>query len=373
MNTQLPEFSVSDFVAVFNQSIVYAFPLVTITGELANLRVSKNRWVYFDLKDDEASVKFFGTVYQLPGPLEDGMVLSVTGTPQLHARFGFSVNVQNIQLAGEGTIKKAAKLLEAKLQKEGLFGAKRKRPLPYPPKRIGLITSGESAAYADFCKILKARWTDLEILLHDVQVQGQDAPTQIVGALEYFNAHASEVDVIVITRGGGSADDLQAFSTELVTRAVAGSRTPTLVAIGHEVDISLAEMAADQRASTPSNAAELLTPDKKQQLELLDSSARNLKSAIIDRINSAKRELTLAAERMTLQITQNISSHQNKLAEQKRLLELLSPEAALKRGYALVKLGAKFVNKQTVKVGDEVTIILQAQELRATIKSAKER
>ncbi len=150
------ELSVSDFVELLNQTLDYAYSGVVIVGELANLRVSKNRWVYFDLKDAESTVKFFGTVYQLPGPLEDGMILKVRGQPRLHNLYGFSVNVQSMRPAGEGTIKRAAELLQAKLTTEGLFDDSRKRPLPYPPVRIGLIASRQSAAYADFIKILIA-------------------------------------------------------------------------------------------------------------------------------------------------------------------------------------------------------------------------
>jgi exodeoxyribonuclease VII large subunit len=117
----------TDFVALLNQTLEYAYPSVTIEGELANFRVSKNRWVYFDLKDDYSSVKFFGTVYALPGPLEEGMLLRVTGSPRLHQLYGFSVNVSNIALSGEGTLRKAFDLLQAKLTAEGLFDAERKR------------------------------------------------------------------------------------------------------------------------------------------------------------------------------------------------------------------------------------------------------
>ncbi|HMH30993.1 MAG TPA: exodeoxyribonuclease VII large subunit, partial [Methylomirabilota bacterium] len=265
------ELGVSEFVALLNKTLEYAYPNVTIIGELANLRVSKNRWVYFDLKDELSTVKFFGTVYQLPGPLEDGMLLKVKGTPKLHNLYGFSVNVQSIQPAGEGSIRRAADLLKAKLAKEGLFDDSRKRALPYPPQRIGLVTSKQSAAYADFIKIINARWQGVNIELIDVQVQGEPAPAQIAAAIDQFNAQAEPPEVLILIRGGGSAEDLAAFSSEIVTRAVVASRTPTLVAIGHEVDLSLAELAADQRASTPSNAAELLVPDRKGTLEALQA------------------------------------------------------------------------------------------------------
>jgi len=143
------ELGVSDFVALLNQTLEYAYPGVVITGELANFRVSKNKWVYFDLKDEQASVKFFGSVYNLPGPLEDGMLLKVRGQPRLHPLYGFSVTISSIRPAGEGTIKRAAALLQAKLAAEGLFDEARKRPLPYPPARIGLLRSTRERRFGE--------------------------------------------------------------------------------------------------------------------------------------------------------------------------------------------------------------------------------
>lgn len=240
-------FTPTDFVAVFNQTIEHVYPVVTIEGELANFKVSRNAWVYFDIKDDLASIKFFGSVYSLPGPLEDGLKLRVVGAPRLHPQFGFSITFQSIQPVGEGAVKKAADLLRDKLEAEGLFAPERKRPLPEIPRRIGLVTAEASAACADFIKILGERWGGLEILLVDVLVQGAEAPIQITSAMKHFEQLSPLADVIVLTRGGGSAEDLAAFNDERVVRAIAGSRTPTLVAIGHEVDVSLAELAADRR------------------------------------------------------------------------------------------------------------------------------
>jgi len=147
-----PIFSVSDFVASTNQTLEFAYPSVQIEGELANFKVSKNKWVYFDLKDESSSIRCFGTVYMLPGPLEDGMVVRLRGNPRLHPQYGFSVNVQTLQPIGAGAIRRASNLLQAKLAAEGLFDDDRKRGLPYPPQRIGLIASKESAAFADFVK-----------------------------------------------------------------------------------------------------------------------------------------------------------------------------------------------------------------------------
>jgi exodeoxyribonuclease VII large subunit len=335
------ELGVSEFVALLNQSLEYAYPSVVITGELSNLRVSKNRWIYFDLKDETATVKFFGTVYQLPGPLEEGMLLKVRGQPRLHPLYGFSVNVMNIRPAGEGTIKRAAELLQAKLAAEGLFDDLRKRALPYPPERIGLITSKQSAAYADFVKILNARWCGVSVQLIDVQVQGEAAPVQIVAAIEQFNEEAELPDVLVLIRGGGSPEDLAAFSTEQVTRAVAASRVPTLVAIGHEGDISLAELAADQRASTPSNAAELLVPDKAQAREVIRSYSEQLQTLNQRQLKAARSALALHQTQLEGASLNHIRRAQALLTSQRQLLEVLNPAAVLKRGYAIVRQSGK--------------------------------
>lgn len=331
------ELGVSEFVALLNQTLEYAYPNVVITGELSNFRLSKGRWVYFDLKDDTASVKFFGTVYQLPGPLEDGMLLKVRGQPRLHQLYGFSVNILSIQLAGEGTIRRAAELLRVKLEQEGLFDEARKRPLPYPPARIGLVTSSQSAAYADFIKILQARWQGVAVDLIDVQVQGEPAPAQIAAAIEQFGTESELPEVIVVIRGGGSAEDLAAFSTEQVTRAVAASRIPTLVAIGHETDLSLAELAADRRASTPSNAAELLVPDRLQVRDALQTVKLQLNQAAGRRLALARGDIRQQAAVFETAVLQRLSQGRQTLKSYSALLAALNPQAVLRRGYAIVR------------------------------------
>ena len=363
------QFSVSEFVAVLNQTLDYAFPGVTIVGELANLRVSKNRWVYFDLKDDESNVKFFGTVYQLPGPLEDGMMIAVRGVPRLHQLYGFSVTAQSITPVGEGAIKKAAQLLEAKLAAEGLFDEDRKRSLPYPPRHVGLITSGESAAYRDFIKVLGERWGGVTITLIDVQVQGEPAPRQVVRAIEQFNQMAIGPEVLIITRGGGSAEDLQAFSTEQVTRAVAASRIPTLVAIGHEVDVSLAELAADRRASTPSNAAELLVPDRQALLAHVRMHRGRLVQYADRTIRDVRKQLDAHANTLHDSVVQLIIHARRQLRLESQLLTAYDPHAALRRGYALVRKGTTVIRSGAeASVGDELAIELSDARLTTTVK-----
>jgi exodeoxyribonuclease VII large subunit len=361
-------FGVSDFVAYVNQTLEYAYPYVTVEGELSNFRVSKNRWVYFDLKDENASLRCFGTVYMLPGPLEDGMVVRVSGTPRLHPQYNFSLTVQSITPVGEGSIRRAADLLAAKLEAEGLFELKRKRALPYPPRSVALITAGGSAAYADFTKILQARWRGIRVDHYDVLVQGEQAPGQIVQAIQTVNALAEPPEVLVLVRGGGSAEDLAAFSTEMVTRAVAASRVPTLVAIGHEVDVSLAELAADQRASTPSNAAELLVPDRQVVLKELQRQRAGLREALVQTVTRRREQLTDAREQLHdfWQRVYETARVRAKMARQ--LLTAYNPEAALQRGYAMIRLGAGLVRRAgDLQAGDEITAQFADGRARATI------
>lgn len=368
----LPEVGVGELVALINQTFDLAYPDVTVVGELANLRVSKNKWLYFDLKDDTSSVKFFGTVYQLPGPLEDGMLLKVKASPRLHNLYGFSMNVQSIQPAGEGSIKKAAELLMTQLAAEGLFDPLRKRLLPHPPRRIGLITSRQSAAYADFIKILNARWSGVAVDVIDVQVQGDPAPAQIVAALEQLNEQAEPPEVLVLIRGGGSAEDLAAFSTESVTRAVASSRVPTLVAIGHEVDTSLAELAADQRASTPSNAAELLVPDKRAVLRDLAERRRQFERTLQQVMADQRNHMARNAELLQQTMKHMLLEVQQKVLLQRQLLQAYDPSAALQRGYAIIRHERQLVTHiGQLRPGQAVDLQLQDGSAEATIGRVK--
>ena len=351
--------SPSDFVALLNQTLETAYPVVVIEGELSSFRVSKSKWLYFDLQDELASVKFFGTIYNLPGPLEDGLKVQVIGYPRLHPRFGFSINVQSIAPVGEGSIKKAADLLKAKLEAEGLFDIERKRLLPSIPQTIGLITAASSAAYADFIKIINERWGGVEIQLIDVYVQGQQAPRQIAQSIEHFNQMPHLPDILVITRGGGSLEDLASFSDERVVRAVSASRVPTLVAVGHEVDLSLAELAADQRASTPTNAAQLAVPNRQEIIVGLAATRQALGTKLIQEFELARRGIKESRRYLTSRVFLLLQNAQNQLISNRKLMNVFDPLSALRRGYAIVRRGrAHIASISQVKLGDKLTVQL---------------
>lgn len=338
-----PTLSVSDFVGVFNQSISMAYPEVSIVGELANFRVSKGAWVYFDLKDEFSTLKFFGSIRSLPGPLEEGMMLEVQGRPNLHSQFGFSINFSNISVTGEGSIIKAQNLLVKKLEKEGLFSSERKRSLPYAPRKVIVISSSESAGYGDFKKVALDRWPNLGMHLIDVRVQGKQAINEIIDAVESANLMSGGFDVLIVVRGGGSKDDLALFDDERVARAIAGSRLPTVVAIGHERDISIAEMVADVRASTPTNVAQILVPDAREEKIFLLQSKVYLRSLIKKTFESEVEYCNFSFEKINNLIDAYFVRATEYLKSIKALLTVTDPRMPLKKGYVLVQSGQEYI------------------------------
>ncbi len=337
MENQSPRFSVSDFVAVANQTLEYAFQTVEIEGEVASFKVNQGKFVFFDLKDSESSIGCFMMVFALRVPLEDGMKVIIRATPKLTKWGKFSLTVQHVRLSGEGSLKKGFELLKATLQKEGLFAEERKRPLPRIPEYITVISSTQAAGYADFMKILDDRWGGMRIDVAHVQVQGEVAADQMIRALTHINEQEVLPDVIVIIRGGGSADDLASFNDEQLVRTVAASRVPILTGIGHETDESLVDLAADARAATPSNAAELLVPNKQDVLSSVSSSLRHIVSSMSTTIDHADRErqtiLTRAMEQLEAALERVQVQHTNVQA----VLMAYNPRRALERGYSILR------------------------------------
>lgn len=364
-----PSFRVSELIAVLNQTLEYAYPSVVVEGEVASFKVSKGKFVFFDLKDEEGVVNCFMMVYQLRHPIEDGMHIRVVAQPRLTPWGKFSLTVREIMPVGEGNIKRSFELLKAKLQKEGLFDDARKRRLPYAPQRIGLIASVESAGYVDFLKILDARWGGVDVEVADVQVQGVGAAEQIVRAIDHFNQMAELPDVLVVVRGGGSAEDLAVFNDEALVRAVAASRVCTLVGVGHEIDTSLADLAADVRAATPSNAAQLLVPDRRAVIAEISQRERRLYERIVTRLVSLRRLIDDAPQLMVARIDAAVVEHSRRLHHAQRLLKQLDPKVVLQRGYALVRGENGQLLKQVndVKKGDMLAITLAHAILKAEV------
>lgn len=329
--------SVSDFIALTNQTLEYAYPSVEVEGEVASFKVNQGKYVFFDLKDAGGTIGCFMTVWQLRVPIEDGMKVVVTATPKLTQWGKFSLTVREVRPSGEGALKKSFELLKEKLHKEGLFAPARKRSLPESPKHVAVISSTGAAGYADFVKILDDRWGGVKVDVAHVQVQGTGAAEQIIAALKYFNEQDKLPEVIVVVRGGGSADDLSVFNDEPLVRAIAASRIPVLTGIGHEVDESLADLVADVRAATPSNAAQLLVPDRKEVVRSVHQQLVYAADNMQRKLDEAGREvLSLrvlagdAFDRQYRSTTQELDSLRKTLAQ-------LDPNTVLRRGYAIVR------------------------------------
>jgi exodeoxyribonuclease VII large subunit len=374
MENSQPSFTVSEAIAVINQTLEYAYPTITVEGEVTSFKVNQNKWVFFDIKDADGTLNCFMSVHQLRTQLEDGMRVRVVAQPRI-ARWGrFSLTVRDVQPVGEGSLKRAFELLKAKLEKEGLFNPERKRTLPSLPSRIGVISSTSAAGYGDFVKILSERWGGVELIVAHTQVQGMDAPRQIIRALEHFNQMAEPVDVIAIIRGGGSADDLAAFNDEPLVRAIASSRIPTIVGVGHEVDVSLADMAADVRAATPSNAAQILVPDKEEIRRHVYGSVRSMISSISMLHAEQMRALDEARKRMLDGVLNNYERTKDRYVQLATVLAQLDPRTALQRGYALVfSPDGKPLNGRHVSQGDTVMIETNRYNITAGVQDVTEK
>ena len=358
------KFTVSEFIAYCNQTLEYAYSSCVIEGEITSLKTSQGKWVFFDLKDEESSINCFIPVWSLRVALEEGMKVVIKGMPKVTNWGKFSFTVQAIQPVGEGNIKKNFELLKKKLEKEGIFDPAKKRPLPRDLTKIGVISSIQAAGFADFIKIINERWGGLEITVAHTQVQGLAAPDQIIRALDYLNER-SEVEVIAIIRGGGSADDLACFNDEKLVRKIAGSKIPVIAGIGHEVDESLADLAADVVASTPSNAAQMLTKDKKAEVRNLYDNISRIKTQILSRIDLIKNDIKLKTTGISSRINSDIESYLGSIKNLKRVLDSLNPDNVLKNGYAIIT--------GKIALGEEIKIETSKNQIKASINEIKEK
>ena len=364
---------VSDLIALVNQTLEYAYPTVVVEGELSSFKVSKGKYVFFDLKDENSVVSCFMMVYQLRTALEDGMKVRVVAQPKLTAWGKFSLTVREVAPVGEGSLKRSFELLRAKLEKEGLFDPGRKRLLPHTPERIGVISSIESAGYADFVKILNGRWGGVDVTVADTLVQGADASSQIVDAIRHFNEQAQPVEVLVLVRGGGSAEDLSVWNDEPLVRAIAASRIPTLVGVGHEVDTSLADLAADIRAATPSNAAQLLVPDREAMIRELHHRQQRMLTRLSARRESEQRRTRVAIERLLSRLQSTLTLRRRHVQYARQTLRQLDPKVILGRGYAIIRdaKGALVSDAAKLKPNDQIAIELQKAIINAGVQDVR--
>lgn len=363
MTPTLPTLRVSDITAMIKELLEGSFPLVTVEGEISNYRPSSTGHLYFTLKDESSSISavmFKGKSRYLAFTPKDGALVRVTGSISVYAARGaYQIIIDTMEIAGAGDILRILEERKRRLADEGLFDQDRKKPLPFFPKAVAVVTSPTGAAIRDILQIMKRRNPCVSVNVLPAPVQGPDAADILARQIEIANRW-NLGDVIIIGRGGGSLEDLLPFSEETVVRSVAASRIPVVSAVGHEIDWALTDYAADERAPTPSAAAELVTPLKEELSAAVESAAETLKSSLESRVERARLILSRftpeSLELLFRRIEQPrllrfddakeslLSNMRDRVTGAKHRLELFisalengNPETILARGYSMVK------------------------------------
>lgn len=372
------------------------FADLCVRGEISNLTIHyKSGHIYFSLKDEAAAVKvvmFRSNAQKLEFLPENGMNVVVRGSVQCFERDGvYQIYANDIIPEGAGQQAVAFEQLKKRLDEEGLFA--QKRPIPQFPRKIAVVTSETGAALQDILNILNRRYPLVKVALFPVTVQGEKAPSSIADGLAAANE--TDADVIIFGRGGGSAEDLSAFNTELVARAVFASKIPTISAVGHEIDFSIADFAADMRAPTPSAAAELAVPEKETLCAALNTYKRRISNQILSLFEKKQsnseylyekirarnpaqilrsneqllvnREADIRAKMQAL-----LNSREQQLYSKAAVISALNPLDTLLRGYSIAyKDGAVLTNVNGVKSGDEIKVRVSDGEITAVVNAVK--
>lgn len=290
--------SVSAYIAQLNGALRWSVPEAWVRGEVGEFRRWSSGHVYFTLKDDASSLNammWADDAGRVPFRVDSGMVVLARGRSSVYPRSGkLTYLVTELQPYGVGALQLAFEQLKARLAADGLFDAAKKRPLPVLPRCIGVVSSRQGAAFRDVLKVLEGRFPNAHVTLHPVAVQGPGAALEIAAAIRAFSRVGS-TDVVIVARGGGSREDLAAFNDERVVRAVAASKVPTISAVGHEVDVTLTDLAADVRAATPSQAAELVVARREEFESRLASAKKHLAAALRGKLDRTRADLSALA------------------------------------------------------------------------------
>lgn len=368
---------------------------VLVTGEISNLTVhQRSGHIYLSLKDRNSvisAVMFAGNARRLKFRLENGMKVICRGRISVYEPSGrYQLYIEDMQPDGVGALALAFEQLKSDLEKKGLFDPAHKKPLPKFPKTIGVITSPTGAAVQDITNIIRRRFPSADIVLAPVLVQGESAPEQLVRAVNKFSA-SKIADVVIIGRGGGSAEDLWAFNDEQLAYAVYNCETPIISGVGHETDFTICDFVADVRASTPSAAAELAVPDRQElmsyyfkqkqyisamldrkiktaQLRLENQQRRMSASSPKLKAEQLEKQLSAKSEKLTRFMNIYISDKENKLIAAKGKLDGLNPLNVLNRGYAIAEKNEKIItSSKQLKDGDDFTVILSDGKINAKV------
>lgn len=363
---QAAPLSVSELTAQIKAVVEHSFARVHVAGEIGDLATPASGHIYLTLKDDAAQIRavlWRSKAERLKFALAEGMEVLCRGTVEIYPPRGtYQLVIDQIEPRGIGALQLAFRQLHAKLSAEGLFDPARKRPLPQWVRSLALVTSPSGAAVRDFVQVLRRRWRGLSVLIVPTRVQGEGAGAEIAAAIQRANRVRRPLDCLVLARGGGSSDDLWAFNEEVVVRAIAASRLPVVSAVGHEIDVTLADLAADLRALTPSEAAERVVPSAEEWAARLAQWDRRLAGAVRLRLTAARAQVEALARsavfrrpeelvRLKAQYLDELAAAAARAVEacrrnaQFRLesaaarLESLSPLGVLARGYSLTQHG----------------------------------
>ena len=368
---------------------------VTIKGEISNFKRHSSGHLYMSLKDETGvirAVMFRSAASKLAFLPENGAKVVAVGRVSVYERDGqYQIYLESMHPEGMGELHIRFEKLKQKLNAEGLFDAKYKKPLPKYPKKIGVVTAPTGAAVRDIINVLSRRFKYSDIVLYPVLVQGENAAQDIVSAIEFFNEH-KYADVLIVGRGGGSIEDLWAFNEEIVARAIFKSEIPIVSAVGHEIDFTISDFVSDLRAPTPSAAAELVVPDEKELADKFGNVYRRLSSCAARIIESKKLMLKYYADKQALKnpvyginekrmyldsISKDFETEVlNILSEKKQILGVLaskldglSPLGTISRGFSLAfNEDGKLIKKVTdVKSGDKIDLRVSDGRVRATV------
>jgi exodeoxyribonuclease VII large subunit len=381
--------TVSQLSAKLKAVMEEQFPAVWVAGEISNFSQPQSGHCYFTLKDDNAqlrAVMWRNTAARLKLALHDGLDVVCRGRLDLYPpRGSYQLVVDELQPKGMGALELALRQRREKLAAEGLFDRSRKRPLPAFPRRIGVVTSPTGAAIRDFLQVMHRRWRGVEVLVFPARVQGDCAGDEIVAGIRAANRIQPPIDVLVVTRGGGSLEDLWCFNEEAVVRAIAASKVPTISGIGHEIDVTLADLAADVRALTPSEAAERVVPSAADLNEAVRSLQHRLQTALTTRLAHYRHRLDALGSRPSLsrplegihlrgrrldELSLRLKGASQGLLRDRRSaletmagkLESLSPLGVLGRGYSLTFREGEsklIISAEKLKPGDRIVTRFQ--------------
>jgi exodeoxyribonuclease VII large subunit len=400
-------YTVSEITRDIKMLLENTFSEVWVEGEVSNLRPSSSGHVYFSLKDKEAvlsGVVFARVSADIKFKLEDGLRIVCFGKIDVYPpRGNYQLIIEKVEPKGVGALQLALEQLKKKLEKDGLFSPAHKKLLPYLPSRIGVVTSLSGAAIKDILKVLDRRFSDIRVVINPAQVQGEGAKEEIAQAIKDFNifndrvAPKERIEVLIVGRGGGSIEDLWAFNEEIVARAIYDSKIPVISAVGHERDVTIADLVADMRAATPSVAAELVVPEKETlRQELLDlnqgliTAARHILDLLRQELDSGVKKLTL------LNPVALLNQHQIKIADLARQIQVrighyfrlretefrgaveklssLSPLNILGRGYSITfgaLDGAVIKEAGALEPGDKIRTRLHKGQIISKVEEVK--